>query len=665
MKIQSYLIFSILLMLGCKKSKFQQDNIQKDSVSYFIDRIEVDSLLTHNEKLILLEKSYSSVKNGFGNKSELSNLAFKLYSFQKLKEFKSVSFILLEQSKKAHDSTNIALSYRFLGGYYKDALKYDSSYYYYVKAEKLYSILNKEEDYANILLNKGIVQSMINDIYGADLSFKSAYKIYHNTKNYAKSQQVLNELGLVQKKMGNYEESISYFETSLKLIDEVKLPTPYYSKSIAYNNIGLVYNLMSKFKEAGFCFEKSLDFYKKSKSIKTPLVYATALDNLALSHLNNNDLKTLPNSFYESLKIRDSLKDVSGITLSYINLSKYYNKIKDHKKSLLYANKALDLARKSRGALDILTALGQASEVDAKNTLKYSEEYITINDSLQLLERKSKDQFARIQLETDEIKQENTKLESEKDFFLNILFGIAVTGSLIVMLMLQQAKNKKLQLIKVQHDADERIYQALLEEQQKLDEARIEERKRIAREIHDDILGRLFGLRLSLDSNHTEPEITYSEDLQNIEKDLRKISHELYDKDHLINNFEASISTFIKDQEKQLKIPVKFSIDKKINWQKFSNIALINVYRIIQESYYNIAKYADATQITTYFITEENNLVVEITDDGKGFNVAKTRKGIGISNMYDRIKESKGTIEINSSPNQGTQILITIPKDTE
>lgn len=642
-------------------------NTRIDSIDYYLKKIEKDTFLSSDKKLILLEKAFQFTKKNEFSVSEktLSNLAFELYTFQKTKEFKSVSFLLLDRSTKSSNSTNIALSYRFLGGYYKDISKLDSSYYYYVKAEKLYSSLNKKNDYANILLNKGIVQLMINDIYGAELSFKSSYNIYHQTKNYIKSQQILNELGLVQKELKNYEKSISYFTQSFDLIDKENIPNPLYLKAICLNNMGLVYNQMGNYKESSVYFTKSLSYYNKSKAIKNPLILASVIDNLALSHLNNNDLKTLPNSFYESLKIRDSLKDISGITLSYINLSKYYNKIKDHKKSLLYANKALDLARKSRGALDILTALGQASEVDAKNTLKYSEEYITINDSLQLLERKSKDQFARIQLETDEIKQENTKLESEKDFFLNILFGIAVTGSLLVMLMLQQAKNKKLQLIKVQHDADERIYQALLEEQQKLDEARIEERKRIAREIHDDILGRLFGLRLSLDSNHTEPEITYSEDLQNIEKDLRKISHELYDKDHLINNFEASISTFIKDQEKQLKIPVKFSIDKKINWQKFSNIALINVYRIIQESYYNIAKYADATQITTYFITEENNLVVEITDDGKGFNVAKTRKGIGISNMYDRIKESKGTIEINSSPNQGTQILITIPKDTE
>lgn len=642
-------------------------NTRIDSIDYYLKKIEKDTFLSSDKKLILLEKAFQFTKKNEFSVSEktLSNLAFELYAFQKTKEFKSVSLLLLDRSTKSSNSTNIALSYRFLGGYYKDISKLDSSYYYYVKAEKLYSSLNKKNDYANILLNKGIVQTMVNDIYGAELSFKSAYNIYHQTKNHIKSQQILNELGLVQKELKNYEKSISYFKQSFDLIDKENIPNPLYLKAICYNNIGLVYNQMGNYKESSVYFTKSLSYYNKSKAIKNPLILASVIDNLALSHLNNNDLKTLPNSFYESLKIRDSLKDISGITLSYINLSKYYNKIKDHKKSLLYANKALDLARKSRGALDILTALGQASEVDAKNTLKYSEEYITINDSLQLLERKSKDQFARIQLETDEIKQENTKLESEKDFFLNILFGIAVTGSLIVMLMLQQAKNKKLQLIKVQHDADERIYQALLEEQQKLDEARIEERKRIAREIHDDILGRLFGLRLSLDSNHTEPEITYSEDLQNIEKDLRKISHELYDKDHLINNFEASISTFIKDQEKQLKIPVKFTVDKKINWQKFSNIALINVYRIIQESYYNIAKYADATQITTYFITEENNLVVEITDDGKGFNVAKTRKGIGISNMYDRIKESKGTIEINSSPNQGTQILITIPKDTE
>ena len=71
---------------------------------------------------------------------------------------------------------------------------------------------------------------------------------------------------------------------------------------------------------------------------------------------------------------------------------------------------------------------------------------------------------------------------------------------MIYIILAQRAKNKELKFAKQQQETNEEIYNLMLSQQDKVDEARALEKKRISEELHDGILGRLFGTRLSLDS---------------------------------------------------------------------------------------------------------------------------------------------------------------------
>jgi signal transduction histidine kinase len=86
------------------------------------------------------------------------------------------------------------------------------------------------------------------------------------------------------------------------------------------------------------------------------------------------------------------------------------------------------------------------------------------------------------------------------------------------------------------------------------------------------------------------------------------------------------------------------------------------LYRILQESLQNINKYAKASTIKVEFKKDKKgNLILNIADDGIGFEVDKKSKGIGLKNIVTRTHESEGTIEIKSTLNKGTQIKITVP----
>ena len=312
----------------------------------------------------------------------------------------------------------------------------------------------------------------------------------------------------------------------------------------------------------------------------------------------------------------------------------------------------------------------QASIVDDKNSKKYSEDYIRISDSLQIAERNSKDRFARISLETDEIIKEKNSIEQSSRDILNYFVGTLALIGLLFFMRTQRSKRREAALKLAQQQANEDIYKLIISQQGKLNEGKIMEKSRIAKEIHDGVLGRLFGLRLNLDglNNRTDEEAIQErnkclEELKIIEQDLREISHELSrEKLVLINNFVTIVNGLLDDQTKKNTAVLSTTLGDTIDWDSLSNTTKINLYRILQECLQNINKYADAKNIKVEFKKDKKgNLILNIADDGIGFDVSKKSNGIGMKNIVERTHESDGIIEINSAKNEGTQIKITVP----
>ena len=136
--------------------------------------------------------------------------------------------------------------------------------------------------------------------------------------------------------------------------------------------------------------------------------------------------------------------------------------------------------------------------------------------------------------ETKEIEQKNIQIAREKMWLIIISIILLVTAILIYIIITQRAKNNELQFVQKQQAANEEIYNLMLSQQERIEEARTLEKKHISQELHDGVLGRLFGTRLSLDSfnmSSSEEAIKtrsrYIQDLKKIEEDIRKVSHEL------------------------------------------------------------------------------------------------------------------------------------------
>ena len=562
------------------------------------------------------------------------------------------------------------LSSRYIGNYFYNYKVLDSSYYYYLQSKKIALKINDQINYAIILLKIGTTQYEIGDFLGSDLTLQKAYIILKNSNDNQKKYIVLNQLGLVATELKNFDKGIEYHKEALSNVIKYKLETTFHEKSVCYNNIGYLCLKKGDYKLAIQYFILGInDLDVKNDD---PDLYSNLIDNLSYSNLKLKKFNNVPELFQTALEIRDRLKNTRGIIASYTHLSEYYEAINDTTYSIIYSKRALKLAKDSKNPFDVVYSLKQAASADKKNASIYIKDYIRIGDSLQDEERKNKDRFARIQLETDELIKENTFLsENNKKiiYFITILISII---SLLFIAREQRNKAKLLLLEQAQQKANEEIYRMIISEQDKVEQGKNSEKKRISQELHDGILGRMFGLRLNLDGLNTRNDDgvvkdrdNYLNELKLIEQDIREISHELSrEKKELINNFISLVNALLENQKRISKTVLEVMIDNTIDWNRLSNSTRINLYRILQECLQNVNKYAKAKKIIISFKKDTiGNLILSIFDNGIGFDAASKTKGIGLSNIINRAQENGGTIDINSSKNKGTSITIIVPLD--
>ncbi len=117
----------------------------------------------------------------------------------------------------------------------------------------------------------------------------------------------------------------------------------------------------------------------------------------------------------------------------------------------------------------------------------------------------------------------------------------------------------------------------------------------------------------------------------------------------------------MKTRSKAFNLKYELKKNDDIDWEDIPNKTKINLYRIIQESLQNIYKHADAKLVKINFELKDNFILLEITDDGIGFEINKVKKGIGLKNIASRVEDLGGDLDINSMRGKGTTILVLIP----
>lgn len=666
-----FLIALFFSLLGCKKTARENTSTKNnnDSLSYFFEKANSDSI-AFVERQEFTRKAIALIskdKNDSMNRVNYFKVANRYFNMDAMEDYKNITLLLIENSKKAKDTTSLVKAYTYMSEYYVAKKIYDSTYLYIYQLEKFYLHLKDPVNASRMLLSKAILQHNQSDYLGCERTVFTMLKRLRLNNDYEMRYEAYNLLGIVYGELAEYKLSKEYYELALEIAGRMEIPKEYQYNATTLNNLGFLYRRQNMDKEALVFYNSALE--QDSLFENRPNIYAMVKDNLAYSEFKLGNHKHLPGLFYEALKIRDSLNIISGIILNNIHLSEYYASKKDTVKAIECAKRAYSVAKENKEVRDILLVLKQLSNVEPQKALEYSAEYYKINDSLQLAERKIKNKFSRIDYETEELVLEKDRLVEQRKTLIYIGLAIILLGVLAYVIRFQAAKNRELQLLQEQQQANEEIYQLMLGQQDKIEEVRQLEKKRIAQDLHDGILGKLFGTRLNLgtlNSNKDEEAIesrkAYIEELKTIEQEIREISHDLNsEKTAIFNNFVLMVSNFIENQRSVCKATIHFTMDPLIDWNGIDNMAKINLYKILQEAFQNINKYAEAQNVFVTFAQNNSNIQLNVQDDGAGFNYLKKKKGIGLSNMQTRIANSGGTMTVKSEIGKGAELLFELP----
>lgn len=666
-----YLLFVLLnLFLSCNpKNGIEVDKsiIEVDSIITWINLSQKSNLELDNRKAYLFKAYYRNKNNkvdSFQNRN-LIKIAFVAYKLKDSTFFIKTNKEALKLSEKLYDTLGTAKVHWNYGNYYTKKVKMDSAFYHYYKAYINFTTKNHEYNSGRMLYNMAFIQGRVKNYIDSEiLTFQAISKFKPLEKN-LNLYQCYNHLGIIYKELKEYDMSIDYYNQSLDYLKKVKNRKTFRERSL--NNIGLVYQEKGNLKKAIQYFKKALE--NDNLKIKNINRYARLVDNLAYNKFLRGDTTNLINEFNTALKIRDSLHNKSGVAISKLHLAEYFAENQDTLNAIDNAKSALDLSKDVKNNRDILASLKLLSVIDKVNTDTYLNEYIYLTDSLQQEERKVRDKFTRIQFETDEYIQETKELSKQRNWIIITSFLILAIVSLLYFIRRQKAKNRELKLEQEQQDANEEIYNLMLSQQSKMQEGKLQERKRISEDLHDGVLGKLFGTRLGLgflDIGENEESIkkhkSFLDEMQSIENEIRSISHEL--KNELLpsdHNYIKIINLLLEKQSEISGFECKLSNDDLINWDTIDNNVKINIYRIIQEAIQNINRHAKASMVNINFSLDKEILHLTIKDDGEGFDVKKVKKGIGLKNMASRAQKLAGTFKINSNIDQGTTIEISIP----
>lgn len=204
-----------------------------------------------------------------------------------------------------------------------------------------------------------------------------------------------------------------------------------------------------------------------------------------------------------------------------------------------------------------------------------------------------------------------------------------------------------------------------------LQDIREDERAAIAREIHDELGQQLTGLKMDMSWIMKKMKTADDAIKQKIESSIellgktlnavRKIASELHPS--ILDNLGLIDAIQWQSQEFEKRSGIKTEFRNSFSPITPAKKIIIGIFRIYQESLTNIARHADATKILTTLEQKHGHIILNIKDNGKGFDVLKIhhKKTLGLLSMKERTLMMGGKYIIRSEIGKGTSILVSVP----
>ena len=664
-----------LAIFACGKQKDAVTNGPKvqanDSIVSWLERGN-DSKLTTAVRTSYLQKAFDVAQEDDNDSLKADYYTKLSWAYKNLGDslmFRTTNNQVFELSKKNRDTLSEAGAHWDLAAFYKQETVFDSAFYHYSEAQKKFNAIGDEYRSGRMFYNMTVVQTDVKDYTGAEINAFRAIELLKPLEENLHIHRCYNILGSISKELKEYDRALKYFKQAreyLFKIDNITTRDTYYAS--LQNNIGNVYKDQGDYSNATNYYKIALES-NDSLQQKNPKIYAQLLTNLSISRFKAGDTLNVYRDLTIGKHIKTEEGDIEGLSLSHYAFAEYYLSQNDTSSAMENAKLSKQFAQESTNNKRLLGSLGLLAQIDKKNSLSYTQDYISLNENLVLEERKERNKFTRIRFETDEFIAQNEVLTRKKQIWTGIALIVFTLGLAVYIIINQRAKNQALRFQQQQQASNQEIFDLMLSQKQKIEDTKKMEQKRISEELHDGVLGKMLGARMvltGLNKRTTEEAVEERaiaiSALKDVEGEVRAISHELSHAAYQnINNFITSLKDLLQSVGNANGIEHAFDYDDSFDWDSMKGDMKINLYRIIQEALQNAVKHSECKKILVNFVRTNNLLNVTIADDGKGFKAKSGKKGIGMRNIESRVGKLNGSWDVNSVVGKGTTITFNIP----
>lgn len=298
------IVLIIFLFTSCGRTKKTVNNSLKENeiISELLKSSKNQSLnMVERKKNLFSAYSKNSVQLADTIRiNNLSKIAFEAYKLNYFELFKKANLDTEKLSTQLKDTFLLADVHWNYGLYYSKIEVMDSAYFHYHKALKYYEFLNNEYYTGKMLYNIAFVQGRIKDYIGSEITIFKAIKIFKKLEKYSNLYRCYKHLGIIYNNLNELDKAIIYFNNAKKYLNKIENDETF--KNSILNNLGLVYQKKGDFKEAINKFETVLKGLKFKKNADEQ--YARALDNLTYTKFLSGDSVNVKKNLYKSLYIK-------------------------------------------------------------------------------------------------------------------------------------------------------------------------------------------------------------------------------------------------------------------------------------------------------------------------------------------------------------------------
>ena len=566
----------------------------------------------------------------------------------------------------------------------------DSAQIYYNRAFNLSDEIKYLKAKATALKGLGDIHERSSEYDLAMEKYKESYDLSLSIGYDKGVVRGLNDIGIILEYTGKIDQALAKYLEGLQYAENKKI---LFLSGVSASNIGTLYFIQKKYDKAIEYAQIALKYYQKIKNIRgVGFVYQdmgqilkaqNRLDEALIQYRNAKDIRLSQNDkrglsftyfgmawtykrmgnmarareyMKKSLALREELGFERMVMACIRALAQFNMAEKRYKEAYPYLKRSYDWALNANSAESLYEsseAMVKYYEVigDLKGAYYYQKTLLDAKDSL--FNVSQNESFAEMQTlyETEkkereilELEKNNTKITTQR----NYIMGGSLALGLLSLFGFQWQKVRK------ERNDKKEFAEALLFTQE-------EERKRIARDLHDGIGQSLLLVKKQLEKNTSvtlENQILISDTLE----EVRSISQDLHPFQIEKFGVTAAIKDVITKVEKSTELFITSEIDDIDGI--LSDKAEINIYRIIQEALNNVIKHAQATAVKMTLTKNDGKISLLIQDNGRGFDheMAIVRsKSLGLKTMVERVSTIGGSLRFSDNDGSGTRLDVTVP----